>query len=87
MEARESLAVPHGGGYMEQLIKYFIEQSNRTISEIRSEMHAMNEKLLDLQKFKAEMMISSKWVSFIVSGVTGVIMLLISVALNYKIKN
>ena len=72
---------------MEQLIKYFIEQSNRTFSELRSEMHTMNEKLLDLQKFKAEMMVSSKWVSFIVSGITGVIMLLISVFLNYKFKN
>lgn len=72
---------------MEELIRYFIEQSNRTFSEFRSEMHEMNAKLIDLQRFKAEMMVSSKWVSFIVSGITGVIMLLISMFLNYKFKN
>jgi hypothetical protein len=85
--AIRQLGIPHGGGTtMEKLIQYFIQQSDRNFSEFREELKHVNGQLNDLQKFKAEMMTSSKWISIIISSAGSAITLIVNLLINYYAK-
>ncbi len=68
---------------MEELIRYFIKETNERLESLDYKMTSMGAKLSDLQKFKAEMIASARLTAFFVSGVCGFITLLATVFLVY----
>lgn len=61
---------------MEQLLRYFIQETNESLASIRAD-------LSDLKKFKVEMIASARLTAFIVSAICGLITLLSSLFLVY----
>lgn len=53
------------------MLKYFIEDTNKKIDEIKSELKDIDSKLTDLQSFKIEMLSSARITSFIMSSIFG----------------
>lgn len=68
---------------MEELLKYFIRETNEKLNSIENKMSTMGDKLEDLQRFKSEMMVSSRITSLIVSGICGFLTMLASLLLVY----
>lgn len=71
---------------MEKLIEYFINETNKTRDELKSEIRLIQERLNDLQKFKVEMIVSARWVSLIVSAVCGLLTMIVSAVITLKLK-
>lgn len=69
---------------MEELLKYFIKETDRKFDDIRSNMEGVNVKLEDLTKFKVEMLATARATSFMVSVVVGVISTAISVFISIR---
>lgn len=61
---------------MEELVKYYMDETNRKIAKIET-------KLDDLTKFKLEMIASARLTALIVSGICGLITLVATVALAF----
>jgi hypothetical protein len=57
---------------MEELLKYYMEETNKRITSMES-------KLEDLTKFKIEMVASARTTSLVVSGLCGLITMIVSV--------
>ncbi len=68
---------------MEQLLRYFIQETNEKLSSMDDKMIQMGDKLSDLQKFKAEMMASARLTAMFVSGICGFLTLTATVFLVY----
>lgn len=63
---------------MEHLIKYYMEQSNKNFDHISQELKEVKAQLADLEKFKVSMIATSRTTSVIVSGVSGLVTLLVT---------
>lgn len=61
---------------MEELLRYFIQETNESLAQIRTD-------LSDLKKFKAEMVVSARLTSLIVSSICGLLTLISSWVLVY----
>ena len=70
---------------MEQVIKYHIDNTNKQFDEIKGSLHEINDRLDEVQKFKIEMLMSSRWVSLIISAACGFVTLTVTAILNYYI--
>lgn len=66
---------------MENLLRYFMEETNRKFQDIHESQGNINRKLDDLTQFKIEMVASARLTSFVVSGACGLLSMMISVAL------
>jgi hypothetical protein len=55
------------------LLQYSIQENNRRFEEIRDDIKSLSEKMANIEKVKAEMIISAKWVSGICSLVIGLL--------------
>lgn len=62
---------------MDQLTEYFMNQTNDSLKDIRSQLE-------DLRKFKIEMVASARLTSLIVSSICGLITMLATVWLAKK---
>jgi hypothetical protein len=60
---------------VEKLLEYYIQHADKRFEAIEKKQDATNAKLEDLGKFKAEMLVSSKWVSMIISASFGLVSL------------
>jgi hypothetical protein len=69
-----------------ELLEYFRDETNRRFEELRQDIKDLttkvDEKVNDLQQFKVSMIVSSRWISLIVSAVCGLITLLVTVGLT-----
>lgn len=60
---------------MDKLIDYFIEETNKKFDDVKDRVDSIHKRLDDIEKFKVEMMVSSRWVSLLVSAACGLITL------------
>lgn len=68
---------------MEDLLRYFIQETNEKLSSMDDKMGEMGGKLSDLQSFKAEMLATARTTALFVSGICGFITLTATVLLVY----
>lgn len=68
---------------MEELLRYFIQETNEKLAAMDEKMTDMGDKLSDLQRFKAEMTSSARITSLFVSGICGFITLISTILLVY----
>lgn len=61
-----------------------IKHSETQFKEIRSDLKKIYTRLNDLRSFKTEMITSAKWISFIISGATGVFIILMTWAQKWS---
>jgi hypothetical protein len=64
---------------MEQLFRYFIQETDKKFDELKGDIADVKEQLKDLSKFKAEMIATARTTSFIVSAICGAITLTVTV--------
>lgn len=67
---------------MESLLRHHIDSTEKRFDKVDEKLSEINEKLLELHDFKTETKATAKHVSLIVSGITGLIMLLVSAVIN-----
>lgn len=53
------------------LLDYFVEQTDKKIDALVGEVKEIKTSLQDLAQFKVQMMVSSRWVSLIISAICG----------------
>lgn len=70
---------------MEQLLRYFMAETNKRFDEIGLRFDGVSEKIDGLQKFKIETIASARWVSLVVSGICGFITMVVSAYVTSKI--
>ena len=56
---------------MEKMLKYFIDDTNKKIDEIKVDLKDIDKKLTDLQSFKIEMLSSARVTAFLMSSIFG----------------
>lgn len=71
---------------MENLLQYFMKETDRKFDSIDARFDKLDDKLDDLTKFKIEMVASARLTSFLVSAVCGAITLTISVWVALRAK-
>jgi hypothetical protein len=66
--------------------EYVRDETNRRFDEVREDIRALaktvDERLTELQEFKISMVVSTRWISLIVSAFCGLITLLVTVAVT-----
>lgn len=62
-----------------------MEDTDRKIEKLDAKVTSIEDKLDDLKAFKIEMMISSRWVSIIISAVCGLATMALSAFVSYKL--
>jgi hypothetical protein len=67
----------------DELLKYFIEETNKKFDGVSEKLDGVHQKLEDLGKFKIEMLVSSRWIALIVSSVVGVITLVATLTVTF----
>lgn len=68
------------------VLDYFMSDTRDKFVEVNSKLDRVNDKMEDLTKFKAEMLVSSRWVSMIVSAACGLITMAVSAAVSYYVQ-
>lgn len=53
------------------MLKYFIDDTNKKIDEIKVDLKDIDKKLTDLQSFKIEMLSSARVTAFLMSSIFG----------------
>lgn len=71
---------------MEQLLDYFMKETNKRFDTVDDQFASIASKLEDLVKFKIQMMTSTLWTSVIVSGLCGLLTMLATVWIAVKTK-
>lgn len=71
---------------MDNVLKYHIENTNKQFDEIKESLHEIHDRIDDVQKFKAEMLISSRIVSVIISAVCGFLTMIATTILSYYVQ-
>lgn len=56
---------------MEKMLRYFIDDTNKKIDEIRNDIKDIDQRLADLQAFKVEMLSSARVTAFLMSSIFG----------------
>lgn len=56
---------------MEKILRYFIDDTNKKIDEIRNDIKDIDQRLADLQAFKVEMLSSARVTAFLMSSIFG----------------
>lgn len=69
---------------MQQLLEYHIKDTNEKMAALRVDLRQIDRKLDDLTKFKVEMIVSSRWVSLLVSSFCGLLTLVVSTYIALK---
>ena len=64
------------------LQKYFMEQTNEQLSDIRTDVKAIHARFDDFEKFKTGIQLNAKWMAWIVSSVSAVITLSVSTGIT-----
>lgn len=67
-----------------QMLEYHIEETSRRFDEVKSDLKDIKEKIDDFKEFKIEMLTTSRMVSIIISGVCGIITMIVSVIISIK---
>lgn len=62
----------------QNLLEYFIQESNKKHDELKAEITKVYGQLEDLKKFKVEMVVTARHVSIWVSGVLGLVTMIAS---------
>jgi uncharacterized protein YlxW (UPF0749 family) len=70
---------------MEELLKYHIRDTEKRFEELKDSVQSLEEKLDDVAKFKAEMLVSARWVSLIISAVCGAVTMVTTALVEYFI--
>lgn len=68
---------------MEDLLKYHIEDTSKRFDHVSEELGKIHHKLDALQEFKTVTIVSTRWVSFVVSTVCGLVTMIATACLNY----
>ena len=68
----------------DELLTYFMDQTDKRFEMIQGDVKAISRNLEDLRSFKAEMLVSSRWVSLIISAVCGLATMLLSAYLSFR---
>ncbi len=68
---------------MDELLKRFIDETDRKFDDFKEGMGQIHDKLDDLTKFKIEMMVSARLTSFLISIACGFITLVTCVAVAW----
>jgi len=68
---------------MEELLKRHIKESDKKFDGVSKNFARVFVKLDDLQTFKVKMMVSSKWISVLISGVCGIIAISLSLLITW----
>lgn len=63
---------------MEQLLSYFIEETNRKFDALHGAVSGIETKLDDLTKFKIEMVATARLTALVTSALCGLITLLVT---------
>lgn len=71
---------------MEKYLELLHKTTESRFSEVTSKIDRIENRLDDLVKFKIEMLNSSKWVSFLISGAFGLITTALSVLITFYMK-
>ncbi len=71
---------------MEQLLKHHIHDTERRFDAVDNSLDHIFGKLDDLHHFKVEMLVSARWVSLLVSVVTGFVTMVVTTALSYYLQ-
>jgi len=69
-----------------ELLQYHIDNTNKQFDEVKDKLHEINQRLDDVQKFKVEMLVSSRWISLVVSSVCGFFTLVATSILSYYVQ-
>jgi hypothetical protein len=69
---------------MEQLLKYFMQETDKKLDELKDEVSTVRHKLEDIQKFKTELLATARTTSFIVSLICGTITIAITIVMFFK---
>lgn len=67
----------------DELLKYFMKETDRRFQEMSGWMSKVDTKLEDLTAFKIEMIASARTTAFMVSAICGLVTLCASLALVY----
>jgi hypothetical protein len=68
-----------------ELQKYFMKETNKKFEDLQKDISSIQAQLSDLRSFKVAMMVSSRWVSLIISAVCGLATLLTSAWISAKV--
>lgn len=71
---------------MDKLVQYFMQETDKKFSAIRSDLSSICLKLEDLTQFKSEMVASAKLTSIVVSTIFGLLTLAVSVYAAIQVK-
>jgi predicted translin family RNA/ssDNA-binding protein len=70
---------------MEKLIRYFMEETNKKFDEVKKDIKDVKTSVQSLNEFKVSLMVSSRWVSLIVSTLVGIFTFFASLAGTYYV--
>ncbi len=70
----------------DDLLKHFITETQENFKEVKGDIKTLVSGLGDLNTFRLQVLINSKWVAVIVSSIIGLLSMAISVGSAYYIK-
>ena len=68
---------------MEELLKRHIDETDRRFDELLSEISALSSKLESINDFKTQTIVSTRWISGLISAASGLFTLIASSAVTY----
>lgn len=69
---------------MEELFKYYVEQTNKRFDDLKEDLRDIQMRIESLHEFKVEQIATSRTISLIISGVCGLITLIVSTLVSIK---
>ena len=70
--------------FLEHLIKYHIEETHKRFDDLKEDLRDIQLRIESLHEFKVQQIATSRTVSFIISGVCGLITLIVSTVISIK---
>lgn len=71
---------------MENLLRYHIATTEKQLDALRAELNAIEMKIDNLNEFKTKTVVTARYVSFIVSSLSGLITLIVTTLISYFIQ-
>ena len=71
---------------MENLLRYHISTTEKQLDALKAELNAIEQKIDNLNEFKTKTVVTARYVSFIVSSLSGLITLIVTTLISYFIQ-
>lgn len=71
---------------MEDLLRYHITTTEKQLDALKLELSAIDEKIDNLHEFRTKSIVTARYISLIVSAISGFVTMLITATLSYIIQ-